>query len=266
MEKAPKYKNPEILEQYKVAFPDYTESYDIASSKTRVGEYFAFIKRTMANMKTLHKEVTKCIETKEKEMTDYNDAMQELIDYEKVALNEYTDGDEGKLILFNSANMALKERIDGVSTSMNNPYIIFDEWLEEEELDAEAVVEALNSLNKLEQNIVNLTKKIAGLDKEIQKLSSGNAEAKRAAVEKDRNQNQENLDNLTLISNMAYFNMENFFVAYKEEKAYNYYKAIKIYALIHKSNDMYNNSIWSEIKGILPEVPEEQPAQEAQDQ
>ena len=171
---------------------------------------------------------------------------------------------EGKLILFNPANTVLNEKIVGLDKNMNNPFIALDEWLEEEELDIDAVIEALSSLGKLSQNVEKLVQKIDSIEAELKQLQYGkqglisglfkSKEARMAELEKSKTQAHEDLESLSLVNKMAHFNMENFFTNFQNEKAKSYYKALKIYALMQRDNIAYNDQLWGEIKKSLSKL------------
>lgn len=264
LEKSAKIKTPEMLEQYKSAFSNFDENYDIILAKSKMGEYLSFLKRTVKNLQTFHEVVRGCVDKREKEIAQYIDMMQQMEEYEKFVLMEYSDNNEGKLILFNPQNTVLNEKIVGLDKSLNNPFVALDEWLEEEELDVDAVIEAMNSLTKLGQSVDKLVQKIDGLEAELKQLQYGkqglisglfkSKEAKQAELEKAKAEAQEDLENLSLIHKMAHFNMENFFGNFQNEKAKSYYKAIKMYSLMQRDNNLYNDELWGEIKNCLGKV------------
>lgn len=266
LEKAPKIKIPEMLEQYKSAFTNYDESYDLILGKSKMVEFGGFLKRTLKNLRTFHEVVLTCVEKRAQQITQYCQFMHNMEEYEKYVLMEYSDNNEGKLILFNPQNSTLNEKVVALENSLNNPYIALDEWLEEEELDIEAGIESMASLSRLSTNVDRLAQRIENLETDLKQLQYGKQniisglftkkEDKMASLEKQKAQTQEDYESLSLINKMAHFNMEIFFENFQKEKAKSYYKALKTYAILHLDNNKYNDELWKEIKQSLNKVKE----------
>lgn len=266
LEKSQKIKLPEMLEQYKSAFSSYDESYDLILGKSKMVEFTAFLKKTLKNLKTFHDVVSACVEKRDKEIGQYIELMHQMEDYEKSVLMEFSDNNEGKLILFNPQNSALNEKVVALEKSLNNPFIALDEWLEEEELDIEAGIEAMGSLQRLSSSVEKLGQKIENLENDLKQLQYGKQnfisgifkkkEDKMAQLEKQKVESQEDMESLSLINKMAHYNMEVFFENFQKEKANSYYKALKNYALLQRDNNQYNDELWKEIKSSLNRVKE----------
>ena len=266
LEKSPKVKYPEMLEQYKSAFPNYDESYDLILGKSKMVEFSGFLKKTLKNLHAFHEVVSACVEKRSQEIVQYISLMHQMEEYEKYVLMEYSDNNESKLILFNPQNTALNEKVVAMQTSLRNPFVALEEWLEEEELDIEAGIEAMDSLVRLSSTVEKLNQKIESLENQLKKLQYGNQnpiaeffkkkEEKMAELERNKTQTTEDLEALSLINKMAHFNMEVFFENFQKEKTKSYYKALKTYSLLHLENNKYNDDLWKEIKGSLNKVKE----------
>ncbi|MCQ2818110.1 MAG: hypothetical protein MJ252_12660 [archaeon] len=262
--KASKIRIPEMLEQYKSAFSNYDENYDIILGKSKMQEHLAFLKKTLKNLQTFHNVVLSSVDKRDKEIAQYLEMMRQMVEYEKFVLMEYTDNNEGKLILFNPQNTLINEKLVELENNLNNPYIALDEYLEEAELDTEAAIEAFNSLTKLGQTVEKLNQKIDSIESELKQLQYGKQglvsglfkkkEQRTAELEKEKTQTHDDLECLALINKMAHFNMENFFNNFQIEQTKCYYKAVKIYALLQRDNNLHNEELWKEIKGCVRKV------------
>ena len=260
-EKKPKVSVANILENYKAAFTDYPENYDMILGKSRIKEYEVFAKKTALNLKTFHECIIKCSTRREAEMKAYFDMMKEMEFYENEVLKPYTGNNEEKLILANTKSPATKEKADGLEKCLNNPYIALEEWIEEERLDIDAVLEAFASLNNLSTRVEKLGVKIENIDHETKQLQYGkqgfisgllkSKDAKMTELENEKTKSIQDLEGLDIINKMAYFRMEQFFKEFKEQKVLSYYKAMKLYALLQRDNDMYNHELWNEAKNAV---------------
>ena len=88
--------------------------------------------------------------------------------YEKENLL-YTDDEINLLVLNNPENTNLKETIENLNNKYENPYIKLLEWIEEEELDIEAILETFEDLNYINGQYEKLVKKKE--DNELDKKS-----------------------------------------------------------------------------------------------
>ena len=87
----------------------------------------------------------------------YLNLIKSLEKYEKENLL-YTDDETNLLVLNNPENTYLKERIEYLNDKYENPYIKLLEWIEEEELDIEAILETIEDLNYLNRQYEKLYK------------------------------------------------------------------------------------------------------------
>ena len=229
-------------------------------------EFSAFLKKTLKNLQTFHEVVSTCVEKRNQEIVQYIALMHQMEEYEKYVLMEYSDNNETKLILFNPQNTSLNEKVVAMQQSLRNPFIALEEWLEEEELDIEAGIEAMNSLTRVSNTVEKLGQRIESLENELKKLQYGKMnpiveifkkkEEKMAELERAKTQTTEDLEAVSQINKIAHFNMEVFFENFQKEKAKSYYKALKTYSLLHLDNNKYNDELWKEMKSCLNKVKE----------
>ena len=139
----------DLLEKYKESFPGYYDAYDLVMGKGKLGEFLSFLKRALNNIRTFSGTVNDSMEKKDKEIVRYLELMHQFEEHEKYTLMEYAENDENKLVFFNPKNSELSEKILKLKESIRNPYVLLDEWLEEEQIDIESMIEALNSLTSL---------------------------------------------------------------------------------------------------------------------
>lgn len=167
-----------------------------------------------------------------------------------------TNNDEKKLIFFNSNNTHLAEKILKLKENLSNPYILLDEWLDEEKLDLEAMVQALEKLIDMNENLEKLQQKKDSTETSIKSLQFGHKDIKTiflfknkdttiGELEQEKSKLEEEIANLTQIIKIASFNKECYIEVFKEEKLNDYYIHLKMFCEIQKNNNIYYNEIWA---------------------
>ena len=190
--------------------------------------------------------------------------------YENTVLNKYTGDDENKLIFYNPKNIEIHDKVRNLKKAIQNPYIALKNWIEENILDVEAMIEALNSLQTLTDQCEKLKKKIATLQNDITSLEIGKQnfvaklfkkkEDQKEQLEKEKAEAEEKKDCMVSIIKIAVFNMESYMEVFKQEKITEYYKTLKNFSIYQKDNGKVLKNLWDEIKGVLGtfQVEEEQ--------
>ena len=123
------------------------------------------------------------------------------------------------------------------------------DWLIEEELDVEAIIEGILSLNKLNETKEKYTSSKNGIANSIDSLNAGKKSIKgffSIKSKKDETSDLENqkiilenqINNLDIIIKIATFNMEANLQSFKMEKLAGYYQSLKNCAEIQKNNGL----------------------------
>lgn len=121
------------------------------------------------------------------------------------------------------------------------------DWLIEEELDIEAIIESITSLNFLAEtkekmiqkknNIVNNLNDLNAGKKTIKNIFSiKSKKSETAELENQKNTLEGQINFLENIVKISTFNMEKNINAFKEEKLADYYQSLKLCAEIQKYN------------------------------
>ena len=190
--------------------------------------------------------------------------MNQFEEHEKYTLMEYAENNENKLVFFNPKNAELSEKVLKLKDSIINPYVLLSEWLEEEELDIEAMLEALGSLTKLNNTYDKLGEKLDSIEKDLKSLQYGDLnivkklfkkkETEIANLEKEKETTESNIETLHLIIKYASFNMEEYLEVFKKDKINEYYKHLKSFSLVQKENDRVLQDLWGYVKTDLMEL------------
>lgn len=192
------------------------------------------------------------ISKKKEEIEDYSVLIQSLEEYEKATLMEYTDEDEKKLIFMDTTNSEIKEKVENLKEQLSNPYVDLYEWLEEEEIEIEAMLEALVGFDNMVATYEKLTQKSDTIDQDLKNIQFGqkgfasffkNKEKAQAELEASKKKTEEDIGTLHNIIKLAAFNMECFLEYFKNDKLSDYYKHLKVFSTLQKQNDLVLNEL-----------------------
>ena len=276
LEKMPPLSNEEILEKYREAFPDYYEAYDVILGKGKLSEFLLFLKRTLTNIKVsfhlfknsiyIHtmkqnfkESVASTLKKKQEEIDGYLLLFKSFQDYESSTLIECAENqDPNKLVFINEDNAALAQKIEQLKTVLSNPYTGIFEWFEQEEIEFEAMIEALNSFFGLYESYNKLSEKVDSLANEIKAFQFGQNNFKSifslkkkedslTILEENKNKAEEEKGILLMISKLAAFNMECYQEYFKSDKMKEYYKQLKKFANLQKQNDHVLKDLWETV-------------------
>lgn len=127
------------------------------------------------------------------------------------------------------------------------------EWLEEEELDIEAMSEALLSLDELIKKFESCCDKDEKVNKDIQMIQFGRSRVKQLftrsenGLEEKKKNNEKDIAILYQIIKLASFQMECYLATYKTDKIQEYYKTLKAFLTDSHHNLDENKKLWDTI-------------------
>lgn len=109
---------------------------------------------------------------------NYTEVISMLSLYEKESLNKFVNNDEDKLIFFNIKNTELCNNISKVQEEVINPYDRLYSAINEDALNIEAMIEALETLKGLHDSYNKLTKNLNNTNIELTELQAGKTSVK----------------------------------------------------------------------------------------
>jgi len=132
------------------------------------------------------------------------------------------------------------------------------DWLQEEEIDFEAMLEAIASLENLWQNKERLMQHISQLEVKINNLKAGKKSFKSLfnfkspaeelqIVEAEKGTSDKTLTDMENVIKLATFNIDNYIEYFKVEKLAGYYKNLNTFAELQKSNSDKINHVWDTV-------------------
>ena len=120
------------------------------------------------------------------------------------------------------------------------------------------MIEALNSLNDLNENYEKLTSKVGSVDGELKTLKSGKSSLKSMFsfkskeedinnYEKEKTTLESQITDLSQVIKIASYNMEYYIEYFKVEKLAEYYRHLREFAENHTKNNTYLKSLWENV-------------------
>ena len=260
----PKLNYEDILNRYNKIFSDVVqkideENCDIEKYIKKVNDAIPFMKKVLLNLKGFKKSILSTEENKEKEINYYYDLMHVFENFEKYTLLEYVNNDEDKLIFSNPKNNETFQKINDIKEKFINPFTDLASWVEDDILDFNAMLFALESIINLNNLLDKLTSRLSAIEDEIIKYTNNEYNyitlwLKWKTVDGilfDLRQEEKNtritirsLNSIIAIaSEITLDNLEIF----KVEKLHRYHKHIKKFAEVQKTNGDIINKLWSYI-------------------
>ena len=261
--KLPDLSTEEYLAKLKDAFPQYNENYDILIGKGKINEFDNFLKKSLKNIEVFQKSVESAVEKREHEKKRYVELINGLVDYEKNGMISYADDNNNSLIFSNPSYTELAEKVNKLKDEMINPYTAFKDWLEEEVLDAEAMIIAIKGINDLIEKEEKLRTKLESVEADLKKIEGGGSSIKTlfkkkedviANKQKEKEEAEEKVNNMELIVKIVADNMESQIEEFKTIKTQTYYKYLKIFAILQRESNRVIRELWTLVKNALNEV------------
>ncbi len=134
---------------------------------------------------------------------------------------------------------------------------MFD-WLQEEEIDIEAMIEAIAGLQNLYESKDKLIAKLEKIGQEKKNLKEGRKSIKSFFSFKSKNEEMTEIEDLKTkseklladlegIIKLATYNMDSYIEYFKVEKLAGYYQNLKTFAELQKNNSLKINEVWQTV-------------------
>ena len=253
-----------ILGKLKEAFPDYNEHFDIITGKAKFRDFELFLTKCLKNLEDFEESVNAAKEKREADKTRYCDFINGLANYEKSNMKNYTDEKQKGLVFFNTSYNTLHEKIFKLKNELVNPYICFSYWLEEEILDIEAMQIAIKKIFQLIDEEDKLKDKLKAVEDDIKKAESGNfgffsgifkkKENILADYQKDRMNLEQKVNDISTVIQIVSDNMSKNIETFKAERVKNYYRHLKMFAIMNRESTKVIRELWILIDKALSEI------------
>ena len=262
--KLPELSLNEILTRMKEAFPEYNENYDIILGSKNFELFDTFLKQVQKSLEDFSKSVEAASEKREIEKKQYLELIKDFATYEKENMMIYADNNENSVIFNNPSYNNLSEKMIKLKQEMINPFVAFRDWIQEETLDVEAMQLALRQIKELLETEEKLKSKRDDLDQELKKGQPGGVNLIKsifkkkediiAEMEKEKEITEQKITDIQEIIKIVGDNMENQIEVFKNDKTQNYYKYLKIFAIMQRESNRVIRELWALVKNALNEI------------
>ena len=262
--KLPELSLSEILTRMKEAFPEYNENYDIIVGKSKFETFETFLTACEKKIGEFKSSVDSASEKRDADKKQFLELVKGFTNYEKDNMMIYADNNVNSLIFFNPAYSSLSERVLKLKQDMINPFVAFRDWLQEEILDVEAMKEALKQIRNLLETESKLKDKLNTLEEDLKKGQQGQVNIFKsifkkkediiAEMEKEKEITQQKIADIGEIIKIVGDNMENQIEIFKNDKTQNYYKYLKMFAILQRESNRVIRELWTLVKNGLNEI------------
>ena len=262
LSKLPELNYSDILTRMKEAFPEYKENYDILTGKGKLLEFDNFLKRNQKHLEDFYTGINTAYETKVFEQKKYLELIHNFSNYEKDNITSYADDNESFLIFYNPSYSTLSEKVLKLKQEMINPFIAFKDWIEEEILDVEAMELAIKQIMQLIETEDKLKEKLNQIEEDIKNGGKVNIfkglfkkkEDIMSDLEKEKGLTQQKINDIEVLIKIVGDNMENKIENFKKEKTQNYYKSLKLFAILQRESNKVVKELWTIVKNALNSI------------
>ena len=257
--KLPELSYTEKLQRIKEALPESKESYDIIIGKGKLLEFDDFLQKTHKNLDDFQTSIISAYESREMAQKKYLELINNFSNYEKDNITSYADNNENSLIFENPSNGSLYEKVIKLKQEMINPFVAFKDWIEEEILDVEAMEIAIKQIIQLNENEDKLKEKLNQIEEDLKSgdqvnFFKGLFKKKAGDLEKEKELTQKKIDIIEDLIKIVGDNMENRIENYKKEKTLNYYRVLKLFAILQRESNKVVRELWTIVKSALNRI------------
>ena len=262
--KLPELNYSDMLARMKEAFPEYNENYDVIVGKSKISEFESFLNKCQKNIEEFQKHVASANEKRDVEIKQYMEMLKGFSEYEKTNMMSYADNNENSLIFFNPSYSSLSEKVLKLKQEMINPFSAFQNWLEEDTLDVEAMLVAIKQFYQLLDTESKLKEKLNLIEENVKKGQAGQVSFIKglfkkkediiAETEKEKEVTQQKIEDIQVIIRIVGDNMENQIELFKSDKTKSYYKYLKMFAILQRESNKVVRELWTLVKNALNDI------------
>jgi hypothetical protein len=262
--KLPELNYSDMLARMREAFPEFNENYDVIVGKSKISEFESFLNKCQKNIEEFQKHVSSANEKRDIEIKQYMEMIKGFSDYEKNNMMSYADNNENSLIFFNPSYSSLSEKVLKLKQEMINPFSAFQNWLEEDALDVEAMLIAIKQFYQLLDTEQKLKDKLNLIEEDIKKGQAGQVSFIKglfkkkediiAETEKEKEVTQQKINDVQVIIKIVGDNMESQIELFKSDKTKSYYKYLKMFAILQRESNKVVRELWTLVKNALNDI------------
>ena len=248
----------ELLRKYSNVFTDYDDNFDTSAGKQMQDDFAKKLAQNYPRLRNFRTFIYMEKERFKEEQKNYLAVINSLSFYEKEIINTFVNNDENKLVFFNMKNITLCKNISNAQEKVINPYDRLYQAITEDYLNTEAMIEALDSLKKLQENYIKLTRNLTSTNMLLNDLQAGKTNVKSLFSFKGREENistlmmekekyDKDIANLGQIIQIATFNMQNEIKNFKNISLENYYAELSRIESDTETNAKIFDDLWDTV-------------------
>ena len=246
----------DLLKKYTSAISDYDENFDTKAGKEEQDKFLKKLNEIYPKVKHFRSLVQHARDRYKNEQDNYLAVINMLSLYEKETVNNFVNNDENKLVFFNMKNIELCNHISNAQEQVINPYDRLYAAITEDYLNTEAMKEALESLNNLQDTYNKLNKNYNSANAYLNDLQAGkssvksmfkNKEKEMSKLSTEKEEIEKNISNLGEIIKIATFNMQNTIENFKTISLDNYYAELSRIEGDTEKNGTIFDDLWETV-------------------
>ena len=246
----------DLSKKYYTTFLEYDENFDTITGKEEQDKFQKKLMDTQPKIKHFLSLVTAAMERYSDEQESYSAVTKMISSYEKLYLTNFVNNEENKLVFNNSQNEEISKNISDSEKEVINPYDRLYSAITEDFLNSEAMIEALEGLNNLQETYSKMNKSLLNLNIQLSELQAGKSSVKTMFKNKEKELNklinekeslEKNINDLGNVIKIATFNMQNAIKEFKIIELSNYYAELSRIESDTEKNAIISDNLWESV-------------------
>lgn len=246
----------DLSKKYYTTFLEYDENFDTITGKEEQDKFQKKLMDTQPKIKHFLSLVTAAMERYSDEQESYSAVTKMISSYEKLYLSNFVNNEENKLVFNNSQNEEISKNISDSEKEVINPYDRLYSAITEDFLNSEAMIEALEGLNNLQETYSKMNKNLLNLNIQLSELQAGKSSVKTMFKNKEKELTklinekeglEKNINDLGNVIKIATFNMQNTIKEFKIIELSNYYAELSRIESDTEKNAIISDNLWESV-------------------
>jgi hypothetical protein len=246
----------DLSKKYYTTFLEYDENFDTITGKEEQDKFQKKLMDTQPKIKHFLSLVTAAMERYSDEQESYSAVTKMISSYEKLYLTNFVNNEENKLVFNNSQNEEISKNISDSEKEVINPYDRLYSAITEDFLNSEAMIEALEGLNNLQETYSKMNKNLLNLNIQLSELQAGKSSVKTMFKNKEKELTklinekeslEKNINDLGNVIKIATFNMQNAIKEFKIIELSNYYAELSRIESDTEKNAIISDNLWESV-------------------
>jgi len=252
--KTPNYED--LAKKYFSTFLEYDDNFDTKMGKEEQDKFEKKLVDSQPKIKQFLSLVTAAMERYSDEQENYSAVTKMLSSYEKEFLSNFVNNEENNMVFNNSQNQELSKNVSDNEKEVINPYDRLYSAITEDYLNSEAMAEALEGLNNLQETYSKMNKNLLNLNIELSELQAGKSSVKTMFKNKEKEMTkltnekeslEKNINDLGNVIKIATFNMQNAIKEFKISELANYYAELSRIESDTEKNAKISDDLWENV-------------------